>query len=314
MPDITLNITTKDLSSDELERLRRDIKRIKEAVSRLLSAISGQPSDYADSVGATFGRDINDSRQPIADSLKAVSRQQSGVSDQSSNISSHALSIIQKMSVPVSRKPIADSRLLAAESQKAVSSVREKVTAIEQIQRTAGERQKAIETEVNQAKIASFNRVVQNFVRGIDQMIAAQLKLRVVDGIGGLKQAILPFLSAAPLPVLSTVAAALFSGSFDGPINDVLAQQAGMRQAQQRGTQLGRKSAIDLTRPPSQNVETGFVRETERQTVVSSPPQEAAPAPVVMNEVKLIIGGQEIKALYEETQRQIATGIIAEAR
>lgn len=185
-----------------------------------------------------------------------------------------------------------------------VLSAQEKAARIEQIERNAAQRRKEIEAEANQAKIASFNRVVANFVRGIGRMIAEQLKLRIANQILSAQQTFVPFLSAHP--VLSIGAAALFSGSFDDPINDALAQQSGIRQAQQHATTLGRRSAIDL----KQNFEMGFVRETERQ--VGSPQRIENPAPVVKNEVKLIIGGQELKAIYEETQRQIAMGIISE--
>lgn len=204
-----------------------------------------------------------------------------------------------------------------------VLSAQEKARQIERIERNAAQRRKAIEAEANQAKIDSFNRVVKNFVAGIGKMIAAQLKLRVAASItnrllgtasqtGGLLSAVSPVLSANPVlglanPVLGLALGAtmLFSTSFDDPVNDALAQQAGIRQAQQRATDLGRRSAVDL----KENFERGFVAETARQRTAQQ--QESATAPVVMNEIKLIIGGQEIKALYEETQRQIATGIIS---
>ena len=48
--------------------------------------------------------------------------------------------------------------------------------------------------------------------------------------------------------------------------------------------------------------------ETARQA--RTPPHPDT-APVIMNEIKLVIGSQELKAIYEETQRQITTGIIA---
>lgn len=204
-----------------------------------------------------------------------------------------------------------------------VLSAQEKARQIERIERNAAQRRKAIEAEANQAKIDSFNRVVKNFVAGIGKMIAAQLKLRVAASItnrllgtasqtGGLLSAVSPVLSANPVlglanPVLGLAlgATTLFSTSFDDPVNDALAQQAGIRQAQQRATDLGRRSAVDL----KENFERGFVAETARQRAAQQ--QESATAPVVMNEIKLIIGGQELKALYEETQRQIATGVIS---
>ena len=192
---------------------------------------------------------------------------------------------------------------IAEINDSAVLSAQEKAARIEQIERTAAQRRKQIEAEANQAKIASFNKVVANFVRGIGQMIAEQLKLRIASQVLGAQQAVVPFF--ATHPVLSIGAAALFSSSFDDPINDALAQQAGIRQAQQRATALGRRSAIDL----KQHFEMGFVRETERHTV--STQRTENPTPIVKNEVKLIIGGQELKAIYEETQRQIATGVIS---
>ncbi|MYF99250.1 hypothetical protein F4212_08975 [Candidatus Poribacteria bacterium] len=200
-----------------------------------------------------------------------------------------------------------------------VLSVEEKASQIEQIERDAAQRRKAIETEANQAKIDSFNRVVRNFIAGIGKMIAAQLKLRVAASItnrllgtalptqtGGLLSAVSPVLSANPVLGLALGATTLFATSFDDPVNDALAQQAGIRQAQQRATDLGRRSAVDL----KANFERGFVAETARQQTATTQ-QTDGTAPVVMNEIKLIIGGQEIKALYEETQRQIATGIIS---
>ena len=192
---------------------------------------------------------------------------------------------------------------IAEINDSAVLSAQEKAARIEQIERNAAQRRKQIEAEANQAKIASFNKVVANFVQGIGRMIAEQVKLRIASQILGAQQAIVPFF--ATHPVLSIGAAALFSGSFDDPINDALAQQAGIRQAQQRATALGRRSAIDL----KQHFEMGFVRETERHTV--STQRTENPAPIVKNEVKLIIGGQELKAIYEETQRQIEMGVIS---
>lgn len=197
-----------------------------------------------------------------------------------------------------------------------VLSAQEKARQIERIERSAAQRRKAIETEANQAKIDSFNRVVRNFVAGIGRMIAAQLKLRAAASItdkllgtaqgGGLLSAVSPVLSAQPVLGLALGATTLFANSFDDPINDALAQQAGIHQAQQRATDLGRRSAVDL----KDNFERGFVAETARQQ--TAPQQTDGTAPVVMNEIKLIIGGQEIKALYEETQRQIATGVISQ--
>jgi len=198
-----------------------------------------------------------------------------------------------------------------------VLSAQEKARQIERIERNAAQRRKAIEAEANQAKIDSFNRVVRNFIAGIGRMIAAQLKLRVAASItdkllgtasqgSGLLSAVSPVLSANPVLGLALGATTLFANSFDDPINDAIAQQAGIQQAQQRATDLGRRSAVDL----KDNFERGFIQETARQQTTQQ--QSESTVPVVMNEIKLIIGGQEIKALYEETQRQIATGIISQ--
>ena len=100
---------------------------------------------------------------------------------------------------------------------------------------------------------------------------------------------------------LALSAAKLFASSFDDPINDALARQAGINQAQHRATELGRRSAVDLTK----HFVHGFTTETEQQTDTDT-------APVVRNEIKLIIGTQELKAIYEETQRQIKTGTITQ--
>ncbi|MDE0482896.1 MAG: hypothetical protein OXI67_09985 [Candidatus Poribacteria bacterium] len=207
-----------------------------------------------------------------------------------------------------------------------ILSSRQKASQIEQIEKDAAQRRTQIEKQANQAKIDSFQSVVTNFIGGIGRMIAEQVKLRAATavtnallgapgqsggggGIGGILGSALPFLAAVNPALaigggLALGAAALFSGSFDDPINDALAQQAGIRQAQQRATALGRRSAVDL----KDNFEQGFVSETARQT--ASPRGEAG-APVIMNEIKLVIGAQELKAMYEETQRQITTGIIA---
>ncbi len=204
-----------------------------------------------------------------------------------------------------------------------ILSARQKASQIEQIEKDAAQRRTQIEKQANQAKIDSFQSVVTNFIGGIGQMIAEQVKLRAATavtnallgapgqsgGIGGILGSALPFLAAVNPALaigggLALGAAALFSSSFDDPINDALAQQAGIRQAQQRATALGRRSAVDL----KDNFEQGFVSETARQT--ASPRGEAG-APVIMNEIKLVIGAQELKAMYEETQRQITTGIIA---
>lgn len=206
-----------------------------------------------------------------------------------------------------------------------ILSARQKASQIEQIEKDAAQRRTQIEKQANQAKIDSFQSVVTNFIGGIGRMIAEQVKLRAATavtnallgasgqsgggGIGGILGSALPFLAAVNPALaigggLALGAAALFSNSFDDPINDALAQQAGIRQAQQRATALGRRSAVDL----KDNFEQGFVSETARQT--ASPRGEAG-APVIMNEIKLVIGAQELKAIYEETQRQITTGIIA---
>ena len=207
-----------------------------------------------------------------------------------------------------------------------ILSARQKANQIEQIEKDAAQRRTQIEKQANQAKIDSFQSVVTNFIGGIGRMIAEQVKLRAATavtnallgaqgqsggggGIGGILGSALPFLAAVNPALaigggLALGAAALFSSSFDDPINDALAQQAGIRQAQQRATALGRRSAVDL----KDNFEQGFVSETARQT--ASPRGEGG-APVIMNEIKLVIGAQELKAMYEETQRQITTGIIA---
>ncbi|RKU36340.1 hypothetical protein C6496_13870 [Candidatus Poribacteria bacterium] len=207
-----------------------------------------------------------------------------------------------------------------------ILSARQKASQIEQIEKDAAQRRTQIEKQANQAKIDSFQSVVTNFIGGIGRMIAEQVKLRAAtavtnallgapgqsgggSGIGGILGSALPFLAAVNPALaigggLALGAAALFSSSFDDPINDALAQQAGIRQAQQRATALGRRSAVDL----KDNFEQGFVSETARQT---ASPRGEGDAPVIMNEIKLVIGAQELKAMYEETQRQITTGIIA---
>jgi len=210
-----------------------------------------------------------------------------------------------------------------------VLSAREKAKQIEAIEKNAAKRRKAIEQEASQAKIASFNRVVDNFIGGIGRMIAEQVKLRVATsltntllgsssqgdgsvGIGGLLGSVAPLLAVNPAVAIgggvALGAAALFSSSFDDPVNDALARRAGIQASQRRATQaataLGRRSAVDL----KDNFEQGFVSETARQT---SAPRGGEAAPVIMNEIKLVIGVQELKAIYEETQRQITTGVIA---
>lgn len=208
-----------------------------------------------------------------------------------------------------------------------VLSAREKAKQIEEIEKNAAERREAIEQEASQAKINAFNRVVDNFIGGIGRMIAEQVKLRVATsltntllgssqggaGVGGLLGSVVPFLAANPALAigggLALGAAALFSSSFDDPVNDALARRAGVQASQRRAahaaTALGRRSAVDLR----DNFEQGFVSETTRQT--TAPRGDATAAPVIMNEIKLIIGAQELKAMYEETQRQITTGVIA---
>ena len=207
-----------------------------------------------------------------------------------------------------------------------VLSAREKAKRIEEIEKNAAERRKAIEQEASQAKITAFNRVVHNFIAGIGRMVTEQVKLRAAAsltntlfgtsqggnvGIGGLLGSVVPFLAANPAVAIgggvALGAAALFASSFDDPINDALARRAGVQASQQRAAQaavaLGRRSAADLR----DNFEQGFVSESARQT---GSPRDAA-APVIMNEIKLVIGAQELKAIYEETQRQITTGVIA---
>ena len=209
-----------------------------------------------------------------------------------------------------------------------VLSTREKAKQIETIEKNTAGRREAIEQEASQAKIDSFNRVVDNFIGGIGRMIAEQVKLRVATsltntllgspqggnaGIGGLIGSVAPFLAVNPALAIgggvALGAAALFSGSFDDPVNDALARRAGIQASQQRAvqaaTELGRRSAVDLR----DNFEQGFVSETARQT--GSPRGGDGAAPVIMNEIKLVIGVQELKAIYEETQRQITTGVIA---
>ena len=208
-----------------------------------------------------------------------------------------------------------------------VLSTREKARQIETIEKNTAGRREAIEQEASQAKIDSFNRVVDNFIGGIGQMIAEQLKLRIATSltntllgspqggnasIGGLIGSVAPFLAVNPALAIeggvALGAAALFSGSFDDPVNDALARRAGIQASQQRAvqaaTELGRRSAVDL----KDNFEQGFVSETARQT---GSPRDGDAAPVIMNEIKLVIGAQELKAIYEETQRQITTGVIA---
>ena len=104
---------------------------------------------------------------------------------------------------------------IAEINDSAVFSAQEKADRIEQIERNAAQRRKQIEAEANQAKIASFNKVVANFVKGIGQMVAEQVKLRIASQILGAQQAIVPFFASHP--VLSIGAAALFSSSFDDP-------------------------------------------------------------------------------------------------
>ncbi|MCE2403266.1 hypothetical protein J4G08_20615 [Candidatus Poribacteria bacterium] len=209
-------------------------------------------------------------------------------------------------------------------------SAREKAEQIAQIEQDAAKQRVQIEKEANQAKIDGFKSVVDNFIGGIGQMIAEQIKLRAATaltnallgspgqsgggggGIGGILGSALPFLGALNPALaigggLALGAAALFSSSFDDPINDALARRAGIQASQRRASRaavaLGRRSAVDLR----DNFEQGFVTETTRQTGA----QEESSNPMIMNEIKLVIGSQELKAMYEETQRQITTGIIA---
>ena len=203
-------------------------------------------------------------------------------------------------------------------------NAREKAEQIAQIEQDAAKRRVQIEKEANQAKIDGFKSVVDNFIAGIGQMIAEQIKLRAATAItnallgapggsgGGILGAALPFLAAVNPALaigggLALGAAALFAGSFDDPINDALARRAGIQASQRRASRaaiaLGRRSASDLR----DNFEQGFVTETARQAGAS----DETSNPVIMNEIKLVIGSQELKALYEETQRQITTGIIA---
>lgn len=204
-----------------------------------------------------------------------------------------------------------------------VLSAREKAKQIEAIEKNAAERRKAIEQEASQAKITAFNRVVGNFIAGIGRMVAEQVKLRAAasltntlfgtsqaGNVGGLISSIAPFLVANPAVAIgggvALGAAALFASSFDDPINDALARRAGVHASHRRAAQaaiaLGRRSAVDLR----DNFEQGFVSETARQT--GAPRRDVAP--VIMNEIKLVIGAQELKAVYEETTRMVSTGII----
>ena len=61
------------------------------------------------------------------------------------------------------------------------------------------------------------------------------------------------------------------------------------------------RSAVDL----KDNFEQDFVQGPQENT--GAPRSES---PTIMNEIKLIIGQQELKALYEETQREIRVGVI----
>ena len=219
---------------------------------------------------------------------------------------------------------------IAAVRESQLLNAREKAEQIAQIEQDAAKRRMQIEKEANQAKIDGFKSVVDNFIGGIGQMIAEQIKLRAATaltnallgspgqsgggggGIGGILGSALPFLGALNPALaigggLALGAAALFSSSFDDPINDALARRAGIQASQRRASRaavaLGRRSAVDLR----DNFEQGFVTETTRQTGA----QEESSNPVIMNEIKLVIGSQELKAMYEETQRQITTGIIA---
>ena len=207
-----------------------------------------------------------------------------------------------------------------------VLSAQQKVDQIQRIEQQAAKRRVQIEQQANQAKIRSYQKVVQNFITGIGRMIAEQLKLRTAavitnavlgtqtpktrpdttrsNPIGSLISTFIPVLATHPALAigsgLALGAARLFSSSFDDPINDAIARQAGINQAHQRATELGRRSAVDLTK----HFVHGFTTETANPTTPTDT------APVVRNEIKLIIGTQELKAIYEETQRQIKTGTI----
>ena len=207
-----------------------------------------------------------------------------------------------------------------------ILSAQQKADQIQRIEQQAAKRRVQIEQQANQAKIRSYQKVVQNFIKGIGRMIAEQLKLRTAavitnavlgtqtpktrhdttrtNPIGSLISTFIPVLATHPALAigsgLALGAARLFSSSFDDPINDAIARQAGINQAHQRATELGRRSAVDLTK----HFVHGFATETANPTTPTDT------APVVRNEIKLIIGTQELKAIYEETQRQIKTGTI----
>lgn len=394
MPIITIHIDTEDLTPDELERLHRDITRIKLLITEIVGRGLGAPTSLQlpitsvvrglrastslqlpiNSIGQGFRAlpttqspqtllekqttalqhqtTILEQQIPVLETIKHLRRSvallpqpnvslhqlqtqhitplvtedtqhqttrhrtdftrvQQSIIDTVADVPSNLLNATYNALITIptqTRETLMQLKIeteqdIAEVNDSAVLSAQEKADRIEQIERTAAQRRKQIESDANRAKIASFNKVVANFVRGIGRMIAEQVKLRIARQILGAQQAVVPFLAGSP--VLSIGAAALFSASFDDPINDALAQQAGIRQAQERATKLGRRSAIDL----KQNFEMGFVKETERQ--IESPQRVENPPPVVKNEIKLVIGGQELKAIYEETQRQIAQGVIS---
>ena len=211
-----------------------------------------------------------------------------------------------------------------------VMSAQEKAKRIEEIERNAAQRRKEIEAEASQAKIAAFNKVVMNFIGGIGRMIAEQVKLKAASaatnhlfgasgqaGSSGLLGAAVPFLAANPALAigggLALGAAALFSESFDDPVNDAMARQAGMRQANTRtknfARSLGINSAQDLTR----EFESGFEDGTAQVENESGTTQQVAGGamPPIQNHITLRIGEQEMKVLHEETQRNIKRGIIS---
>ena len=166
-------------------------------------------------------------------------------------------------------------------------SAEEKSERILDIEKEFADRRVAVEEAANQAKKDSFNAVVTNFTAGIGRMVAAQLRLRAVQGLtdyligaqgaagGGLLGRLFggaggaasgaaflanPFVGLGVLAG-SAILTQLFSGSFHDPINDALARQAGQRQSVLRAASvLGRESAADL----QTNFDQGFVQGTQR--------------------------------------------------
>ena len=218
-----------------------------------------------------------------------------------------------------------------------VLSAREKAKQIEEIERNAAQRRKEIEEEASRAKIEAFNKVVTNFIGGIGRMIAEQVKLKAASaatnflfgasgqagaaagssGLGGLLGAAVPFLAANPALAigggLALGAAALFSESFDDPVNDAMARQAGMRQANTRARQFAKSLGINSAQDLTQEFESGFEdgsAQVENESGVAQQAGDGA-VPPIQNHITLRIGEQEMKVLHEETQRNIERGIIS---